>query len=155
MGKEQKQNKIPADWVAIKPRTDEEACTKKPIKAGIVVSISGRKASLCLFNWINLKLHALSNDNKVKFSLTSQQENVALKYFIPSIRSKGRKTAINGKKQHKREEENTTLNCESPWHLFIISLVNEECHYGKDGVLLLKYAGLGVFWRMHMQSLCG
>lgn len=43
------QNKHPADRAAIKPRTDEEACTKNPIKAKIAVSISGRTTSLCLF----------------------------------------------------------------------------------------------------------
>jgi len=50
-------------------------------------------------------LHALSNDNKVKFKPYISQENVALKYFVPSTQSKGRKTAVNGKKQHKRQEQ--------------------------------------------------
>lgn len=66
---------IPADRVAIKSRTEEEeAYTKKPIKANIAVSISRRRTSLCLFQLSKLNLHALSNDNKVKFSPTSHKK---------------------------------------------------------------------------------
>lgn len=65
---------IPADRGAIKSRTEEEAYTKKPIKAHIAVSVSRRTTSLCLFQLSKLNLHALSNDNKVKFSPTSHKK---------------------------------------------------------------------------------
>lgn len=71
----EKKKIIPADRAAIKSRTEEEeAYTKKPIKAHIAVSISRRTTSLCLFQLSKLNLHALSNDNKVKFSPTSHEK---------------------------------------------------------------------------------